>query len=93
LLFDPVDSPERIAAEVFRLFNSRESYEKMAASSRSEFEERLNWDSAGVRIGSILEGIVRQPVPVAVSASAPALNLGTLPAVSKLGPFGPQRTI
>ena len=53
-----VDSPvEEWAATVSRWFGDRAAYERLALSSRAEYDKRLNWGTAGETIKRHLEAL------------------------------------
>lgn len=46
------------ASRIYHFYNSREAYLALRASSRREFESRLNWDSWGKSISPIINSVV-----------------------------------
>jgi glycosyltransferase involved in cell wall biosynthesis len=57
----PSDATAQDYAEKIKsVFNDRENYIRLRASSRREFETRLNWDVWGERVNTILEDTVKE---------------------------------
>ncbi len=57
----PLDATVQDYAEKIKsVFNDRENYIRLRASSRREFETRLNWDVWGERVNPILESTVKE---------------------------------
>ena len=48
------------AEKIQSVFRDRESYFKLRASSRHEFETRLNWDVWGEKVDWILEDVIKK---------------------------------
>ena len=59
-LLPPDATAQDYAEKVKTVFNDRENYIRLRASSRHEFETRLNWDVWGERVNEILEDTVRE---------------------------------
>ena len=59
-LLPPDATAEDYAEKIKTVFNDREKYIQLRASSRSEFETRLNWDVWGERVNKILEDVVQE---------------------------------
>lgn len=49
---------DEYAGKIKAVFNDKENYIKLRATSRSEFETRLNWDIWGERVNKIFEDVV-----------------------------------
>ncbi len=58
-LLPPDATAQDYAEKIKSVFNDREKYFKLRASSRCEFETRLNWDVWGERVNQILEDTVK----------------------------------
>ncbi len=58
-LLPPDATAQDYADKIKTVFNERESYIRLRASSRLEFETRLNWDVWGKRVNEILENTVK----------------------------------
>ncbi|HEV2694059.1 MAG TPA: glycosyltransferase family 4 protein [Verrucomicrobiae bacterium] len=57
-LFEPGDSPAQIATWIAGIFGDMEAYRRLARSSRTEFEERLNWNTSGEKLERILREVI-----------------------------------
>ena len=59
----PIDAPASDWADsIAQLFTDHGAYRQMAALSRNEFEDRLNWDSAGTAIHRHLSALMTRSV-------------------------------
>jgi glycosyltransferase involved in cell wall biosynthesis len=59
-LLPPDATAQDYAEKIKSVFNDRENYIRLRASSRREFETRLNWDVWGERVNTILEDTVKE---------------------------------
>jgi glycosyltransferase involved in cell wall biosynthesis len=57
-LLPPTATAEDYAEKIKAVFSDKESYIKLRASSRNEYETRLNWDVWSEKVNKILEKIV-----------------------------------
>ena len=51
-------SPDDYAAVILELFSDEDAYRRLAHSAYAEYEQRLNWATAGARVRDLLETIV-----------------------------------
>ena len=59
-LLPPDATAQDYAEKIKTVFGDRESYIRLRASSRHEYETRLNWDVWGERVNKILENAVEE---------------------------------
>jgi len=59
-LLPPDATAQDYAEKIKTVFNDRENYIRLRASSRLEFETRLNWDVWGERVNAIFEDVVKE---------------------------------
>jgi glycosyltransferase involved in cell wall biosynthesis len=59
-LLPPDATAQDYAEKIKTVFGDRENYIKLRASSRYEFETRLNWDAWGERVNTIFEDVVKE---------------------------------
>ena len=59
-LLPPDATAQDYAEKIKTVFSDRESYIKLRASSRHEYETRLNWDVWGERVNAIFEDAVKE---------------------------------
>ena len=59
-LLPPDAKAQDYAVKIKTVFSDRESYIRLRASSRREFETRLNWDVWGEQVNAVLENAVRE---------------------------------
>ena len=59
-LLPPDATAEDYAEKIKTVFGDRESYFRLRASSRKEYETRLNWDVWGERVNTIFEDVVKE---------------------------------
>ncbi|MDD2284489.1 MAG: glycosyltransferase family 4 protein [Paludibacter sp.] len=57
-LLSPTATAEDYAEKIKSVFSDKESYIKLRASSRNQYETRLNWDVWGEKVNKILEETV-----------------------------------
>lgn len=58
-LLPPEATAEDYATKILTVFNNKEDYLKLRASSRIEFETRLNWDIWGEKVDKVFEETVQ----------------------------------
>lgn len=59
-LLPPEATAEEYANKIKTVFENKENYLKLRASSRKEYEERLNWDTWSERVNIILNDVVKK---------------------------------
>ena len=59
-LLPPDATAQDYAEKIKTVFSDRENYIKLRASSRREFETRLNWNVWGERVNNIFEDVVKE---------------------------------
>ncbi|HEY7089861.1 MAG TPA: glycosyltransferase family 4 protein, partial [Tepidisphaeraceae bacterium] len=60
-MFDRDANPEQYADWITEMFARPNEYRRLAWSSFEEYEARLNWDSAGVKVSKMLQQLLGRP--------------------------------